>query len=108
MGLTKLRKMMNDIAANTGINLANERVITNHSCRRTAIQILRNNGVSELELQSFSGHRSRESLMDYSQTSDDQQITNTAILIPYSSQELDLNEYDYNSEDISEESDDGI
>ena len=50
MGHTKLKRMMNDIASNTGINLDNGRKITNHSCRHTAIQLLRNNGVSELEL----------------------------------------------------------
>ncbi|CAG8745511.1 14482_t:CDS:2, partial [Acaulospora morrowiae] len=72
MGYTKLRKMMNDIATNTGINLDNGRKITNHSCRRTAIQLLKNNGVSDSELQSFSGHRSREGLADYCQTSEDQ------------------------------------
>ncbi|GES97094.1 hypothetical protein GLOIN_2v1472818 [Rhizophagus clarus] len=52
----KLRKMMNDIATNTGINLDNRCLITNHSCRRTAIQILKNNGLSNSDLQSFSDH----------------------------------------------------
>ncbi|CAG8847607.1 17961_t:CDS:2, partial [Gigaspora margarita] len=96
MGYAKLRKMLNDIATNTGINLDNNRLITNHSCRRTAIQLLKNNGVPESELQAFSGHRSRESLADYCQTSDDQRLTNTKMLIPYSPQELDLDEFEYN------------
>ncbi|CAG8853294.1 18993_t:CDS:1, partial [Gigaspora margarita] len=95
MGYAKLRKMMNNIVTNTGINLDNGRLITNHSCRRTAIQLLKNSGVSESELQAFSGHRSRESLADYCQTSDNQRIMNTAMLIPFSSQELDLDEFEY-------------
>ncbi|RIB12962.1 hypothetical protein C2G38_1772939 [Gigaspora rosea] len=70
MGYAKLRKMLNDIATNSGINLDNNRLITNHSCRRTAIQLLKNNRVLESDLQAFSGHRSHESLADYCQTSD--------------------------------------
>ena len=92
MGYTKLRKMMNNIATNTSINLNNGRLITNHSGRRTAIQMLKNNGLSDSDLQSFSGHRSRESLADYCKTSDDQRISNTAMLIPFASHEL---EFDY-------------
>ncbi|CAG8462250.1 7961_t:CDS:2 [Funneliformis caledonium] len=103
MGQTKFKKMMNDIALNTGINLDNGRKITNHSCHHTAIQPLRNNGVSELKLQSFSGHRFRESLADYSQTSEYQRNMNTAMLIPYSPQDLDD---DYISECITEDESD--
>src|SRR3954464_9928431 len=90
MDYTKLRKMMNDIEVNTRINLDNEHKITNHSCRRTAIQMLKNNGLSDSDLQSFFGHRSRESLADYCKTSDDQQISNTAMLIPFSLDECNL------------------
>ncbi|CAG8586671.1 3520_t:CDS:2, partial [Dentiscutata heterogama] len=54
-----------------------------------------NNGVSELDLQSFSRHRSRESLAEYCKISNDQHITNTAMLIPFSFEDLDLDEYDY-------------
>ena len=61
---------MNNIAMNTGINLNNGRLITNHSCRRTAIQMLKHNGLSDSDLQSFSGHRSCESLADYCKISD--------------------------------------
>ncbi|CAG8678944.1 6052_t:CDS:2 [Dentiscutata erythropus] len=93
----KLRKMMNDIATSTDINLDNGRLITNHSCCHTAIQLLKNNSVPESELQAFSGHRSCESLADYCQTSDDQRIMNTAMLIPFSSQDLDLDEYEYDN-----------
>ncbi|CAG8852985.1 6684_t:CDS:2, partial [Gigaspora margarita] len=59
------------------------------------IQLLKNNGVPESDLQAFSGHRSRESLADYCQTSDIQRLMNTAMLIPYSTQELDLEEYEF-------------
>ncbi|CAG8620758.1 5152_t:CDS:2, partial [Ambispora leptoticha] len=51
MGYEKLRKMMNSIA----IDLGNERKITNHSCHRSAIQLLKNNGLS-----ASSGHLSWE------------------------------------------------
>jgi hypothetical protein len=108
MGYSKLRKMMNDIATNTGINLDNGRSITNHSCRRTAIQMLKDNGLSDSDLQSFSGHRSRESLADYCKTSDDQQVLNTAMLIPFSLHEknnLDEHNDEHNyEEDYSENS----
>ncbi|CAG8599540.1 4476_t:CDS:2, partial [Racocetra fulgida] len=48
----------------------------------------------------FSGHRSCESLADYCQLSEDQHITNTALLIPFSLYKLNLDEYN-NYEDIS-------
>lgn len=108
MGYTKLRKMMNDIATNTLINLDNGRLITNHSCRRTAIQMLKNNGLSDSDLQTFSGHRSRESLADYCKTSDDQRILNIAMLIPFVSQESNLDEFELpvNNEDSDKDEDD--
>ncbi|CAG8812326.1 32632_t:CDS:2 [Gigaspora margarita] len=86
---------MNNIITNTGINFDNGRLITNYSCHRTAIQLLKNSGVSESELQAFSRHHSCESLADYCQTSDNQRIMNTAMLIPFLSQELDLDEFEY-------------
>ncbi|RIB28713.1 hypothetical protein C2G38_2157348 [Gigaspora rosea] len=49
---------MNVIATSTDINLDNGRLITNHSCHHTAIQLLKNNGISESKLQAFSGHHS--------------------------------------------------
>ncbi|CAG8807796.1 14027_t:CDS:2, partial [Gigaspora margarita] len=61
-----------------------------------AIQLLKNNRVLESDLQAFSEHYSHESLADYCQTSDNQRLTNTAMLIPYSFQELDLEEFEYN------------
>ena len=109
MGYAKLRKMMNDIATNTGINLDNGHIITNHSCCHTAIQMLKNNGLSDLDLQSFSGHRSHESLADYCKTSDDQQISNTVMLISFSIHECNLNEHEeeyfenFSNEDTDDE-----
>ncbi|CAG8710726.1 4921_t:CDS:2, partial [Cetraspora pellucida] len=72
MGYRKLRKMMNDIATHTDIDLSNGRKITNHSCCYTAIQLLKNNGLSDSNLQPFSRHRLCESLADYCKLSDDQ------------------------------------
>ncbi|CAG8676957.1 14735_t:CDS:2 [Gigaspora margarita] len=94
MGYGKLRKLMNTIATNTDINLDNGRLITNHSCRHTTIQLLKNNGVSD------SGHQSRDSLADIVKPAMIN-ILNTAMLIPFSSQD----EYDY-SEIFIEEYDD--
>ena len=109
MSYAKLRKIMNDIATNTGINLDNKRIIINYSYRRTAIQMLKNNGLSDSDLQSFSGHWSCESLADYCKTSDDQQISNTAMLIPFSTHECNLNEHEeeyfenFSNEDTDDE-----
>ncbi|CAG8515498.1 27074_t:CDS:2 [Dentiscutata erythropus] len=72
------RKILNDIATNTGINLDNNWLITNHSCHHIAIQLLKNNGVLESELQAFSRHRSCESLADYCKTT--QNLTETQSL----------------------------
>ncbi|RIB19907.1 hypothetical protein C2G38_2035681 [Gigaspora rosea] len=95
MGYIKLRKMMNNIALNTGIDLDNNQSITNYSCRCTSIKLLKNNRVPKSDIQAFSGHRSRESLANYCQTSNSQRLMNTAMLIPYSTQELDLDEYEF-------------
>ncbi|CAG8693910.1 2807_t:CDS:1, partial [Dentiscutata heterogama] len=61
------------------------------------IQLLKNNGVPKSELQAFFGYQFRESLADYCKTSDDQCLINTAILISYSLQELDLDKYNYDN-----------
>ncbi|CAG8827586.1 46083_t:CDS:2 [Gigaspora margarita] len=90
--------MISNIASNTGIDLNNERLITNHSCRRTAIQLLKNRGISESELQSFSEQCSRQSLAEYCKISNDQYITNTVMLISFSFEDLDLDKYDYSNE----------
>ncbi|CAG8599772.1 2767_t:CDS:2, partial [Gigaspora margarita] len=108
MGGTKLKKMMCYIVEHIAINLNNGRHITNHSCRRTAIQLLRNSGLSEPDLQAFSGHCSRESLADYCQLGEDQRITNMELLIPFSSQELNLDEYDnYEGPNVNQEHQEG-
>ncbi|CAG8826497.1 45921_t:CDS:2, partial [Gigaspora margarita] len=56
-----------------------------------------NNIITNTELQAFSGHYSRVSLADYCQTSDNQHIINTTMLTPFSSQELDLDEFEYHN-----------
>ncbi|CAG8554018.1 5244_t:CDS:2 [Cetraspora pellucida] len=65
MGYTKLRKIMNNIVLNIDINLDNDQLITNYFCHCTAIQLLKNNRVSESELQAFSGHCLQENLDEY-------------------------------------------
>ncbi|CAG8830999.1 21775_t:CDS:1, partial [Gigaspora margarita] len=52
MGYGKLRKMMNNIATHTGINLSNRQKITNCSCNL----LIKNNGLLDSDLQMFSGH----------------------------------------------------
>ncbi|KAF0557778.1 zinc finger mym-type protein 2-like: PROVISIONAL [Gigaspora margarita] len=42
----------------------------------------------------FSGHRSREGIRAYSDPSYDQRLASTALLIPFASQEQDLNEFE--------------
>ncbi|CAG8834699.1 40397_t:CDS:2, partial [Gigaspora margarita] len=59
--------------------------------------LLKNSSVFESELQAFSGYCSHESLAEYCQTSDNQYIMNTTMLIPFSSQELDLDEFEYHN-----------
>ncbi|CAG8738655.1 7965_t:CDS:2 [Gigaspora margarita] len=95
---------MHDIIKNTKINLNNGRHITNHFYHYTVIQLLKNNGLSEPDLQAFSGYRSYESLADYCQLSKDQYITHMVLLISFSSQELNLDEYNnYKDPNINQE-----
>ncbi|CAG8796437.1 43902_t:CDS:2, partial [Gigaspora margarita] len=65
MGVNKLKKMLNNIATNTGINLADL----------------------------FLGHRSRESIRSYSKPTDNQQLNFVALLIPFAAIEKDLEKY---------------
>ncbi|CAG8498675.1 4726_t:CDS:2 [Dentiscutata heterogama] len=97
MGYGKLQKIINNIATSTNINFDNSRLITNYSCHHIAIQLLKNNSVSESELKAFFRHCSCESLADYCQTSDNQHITNTTMLIPFLLQDLDLDKYEYDN-----------
>ena len=92
MDVNKLKKMLNNIATNTGINLADHK-ITNHSARRTAIMLLKASDTPEDELMVFSGHRSRESIRSYSKPTDNQQLNSVASLIPFAAIEEDLEEY---------------
>ncbi|CAG8568539.1 9908_t:CDS:2, partial [Dentiscutata heterogama] len=59
--------------------------------------------------EAFSGHRSRESLADYCQLGEDQRINNTAMLIPFSLHESNLDEYDnYEGSTVIEEHQEGL
>ena len=84
--------MLNNIATNTGINLA-DRKITNHSARQTAIMLLKASDTPEDELMVFSGHRSHEGIRSYSKPTDNQQLNSVASLIPFAAIKEDLEEY---------------
>ncbi|CAG8589999.1 19547_t:CDS:2, partial [Cetraspora pellucida] len=47
------------------IDLTNRQKITNYSCHHIAIQLLKNNGLSDSDLQTFLEHQLCESLADY-------------------------------------------
>ncbi|GBB93687.1 hypothetical protein RclHR1_22110002 [Rhizophagus clarus] len=51
--------MLHQIATLTGIDLSDGWKIVNHSCRRTAIQMLKDGDVPEDDIMEFSGHRSQ-------------------------------------------------
>ncbi|CAG8777057.1 24065_t:CDS:1, partial [Gigaspora rosea] len=91
------KKTQNDakqIVVNTGIDLADGQKITNHSTRHTSITLLKQSNVPEDEAMVFSGHSSREGIYAYSDLSYDQRLAFTALLIPFASQEQDLNEFE--------------
>ncbi|CAG8731147.1 21085_t:CDS:2 [Cetraspora pellucida] len=107
MGENKLKSMMQQIVINIGIDLEG-RKITNHSCRRTAIMILKAFDVPEDEVMIFSGHRSCKDIHAYSSPTDDQRLLSMALLILYTSYNKDLESYysfprnsyiDYNSDE---------
>ncbi|CAI2172700.1 2225_t:CDS:2 [Funneliformis geosporum] len=54
MSQNKLGKMLHQIANLTGINLSDDRKIVNHSCHRTAIQMLKDEDIPEDEIMEFS------------------------------------------------------
>ncbi|GES83865.1 hypothetical protein GLOIN_2v1780132 [Rhizophagus clarus] len=56
---SKAGQMLHQIATLTGIDLSDGWKIVNHSCRRTAIQMLKDGDVPEDDIMEFSGHRSQ-------------------------------------------------
>ncbi|CAG8607595.1 700_t:CDS:2 [Gigaspora rosea] len=80
LGKHTLANMMNDIAQASKINITENR-ITNHSGRRTAIQLLYNLNINEHTMMEFSGHRSVSELRSYKVPSNEQRLKNTTTLI---------------------------
>lgn len=61
--------------------------------------MLKNKGFSDSDLQSFSKYQSHKSLADYCKISDDQQVLNTAKLIPFKN---NIDEYNYDEHNYNE------
>src|SRR4051794_35804389 len=95
MGQNKLGKMLHQIATLTGIDLTDDRKIVNHSCRRTAIQMLKDEDIPEDEIMEFSGHRSREGVRTYKSSAEAKKIQNTVSLIPLDIEDIEVEEFEY-------------
>ena len=95
MGQNKLGKMLHQIATLTGINLEDDCKIVNHSCRRTAIQMLKDGDIPEDEIMEFSGHRSREGVRTYKSADEARKIKNTISLIPLDFEDMEIEEFEY-------------
>src|SRR5260364_27371 len=80
LGRHTLANMMNDIAQASKINITDQR-ITNHSGRRTAIQLLSDLNINEHEMMTFSGHQSVNGLRSYKVPNNEQRLKNTRTLI---------------------------
>lgn len=91
---------MKSIAELTGLNLNDDRRLVNHSVRRTAIQILKDNDVPEDEIIKFSGHRSREGVRAYKNPNEQQLIRNTAMLLKFDFETTNLEEFEYYPGDL--------
>jgi len=100
MGERKLSRMMKSIAELTGLNLNDDRRLVNHSVRRTAIQILKDNDVPEDEIIKFSGHRSREGVRAYKNPNEQQLVRNTAMLLKFDFETTNLEEFEYYPGDL--------
>nr|CAG8436134.1 10607_t:CDS:2 [Entrophospora candida] len=74
VGKRKLSRMMKSIAELTGLDLNDDRKLVNHSVRRTAIQILKDNDVLEDEIIKFSGRIPREGVRAYKNPNEQQLI----------------------------------
>ncbi|CAG8724147.1 15770_t:CDS:1, partial [Dentiscutata heterogama] len=75
-----LGNMMKEIAHASGINVDDQK-ITNHSGRRTAIQLLSDLNVNEHEMMQFSDHRSTNGLRTYKNPNDQQRLKNFTLLL---------------------------
>ncbi|GES81052.1 zinc finger MYM-type protein 2-like [Rhizophagus clarus] len=95
MGQNKLGQMLHQIATLTGIDLSDGRKIVNHSCRRTAIQMLKDGDVPEDDIMEFSGHRSREGVRTYKSPDEARKIKNVVSLIPLDLDDIEIEEFEY-------------
>jgi len=87
--------MLHQIAELTGIDLSDGRKIVNHSCRKTAIQMLKDNDIPEDEIMEFSGYRSREGVRTYKNSKEEKRIKNAASLIPLDFEDMEIEEFEY-------------
>ena len=78
MGINKINSFMKDMAKQSGLSNSNKRY-TNHSVRKTMVHKLQKAGFSNDKIASISGHKSEQSLRDYSDIDmeDHQQISHT-------------------------------
>ncbi|GES86529.1 activating transcription factor 7-interacting protein 1 isoform X4 [Rhizophagus clarus] len=95
MGQNKLGQMLHQIATLTGIDLSDGQKIVNHSCRRTAIQMLKDGDVPEDDIMEFSGHRSREGVRTYKSPDEARKIKNVVSLIPLDLDDIEIEEFEY-------------
>ena len=95
MGQNKLGQMLHQIAILTGIDLSDGRKIVNHSCRRTAIQMLKDEDIPEDDIMEFSGHRSREGVRTYKSPDEARKIKNVVSLIPLDLDDIEVEEFEY-------------
>ncbi|CAG8724274.1 11938_t:CDS:1, partial [Cetraspora pellucida] len=80
LGQHTLANMMNDIACVSKININNQQ-ITNHSGRRTAIQLLSDLNVNKYAIIKFSSHCLVNGLRSYKVPNNEQWLKNTTLLI---------------------------
>ncbi|CAG8743459.1 hypothetical protein RhiirA5_417645 [Rhizophagus irregularis] len=81
--------------ADLSIELSDGRKIVNHSCRRTAIQMLKDGDIPEDEIMEFSGHRSREGVRTYKSIDEARKIKNVVSLIPLDFEDIEVEEFEY-------------
>ncbi|CAI2193220.1 19306_t:CDS:1, partial [Funneliformis geosporum] len=95
MSQNKLGKMLHQIANLTDINLSDDQKIVNHSWRRIAIQMLKDEDIPEDRIMEFSGHRSREGVRTYKSLDEARKIQNIVSLIPLDIEDIEVEEFEY-------------
>ena len=72
VGSKKLGGMLKRMASEAGLNP--NKNITNHSARKHLIQKLRNSNVAPTDIMAISGHKNVQSILNYSEISEEKQI----------------------------------